>query len=1304
MSRHSAEALAEALGRGDPGRICDALHTAKTQIKREAIETSAVDGFFDAIRRGLKSDHGQVVVQTLGLTHGTIRRLNIQDAAIAREKVPAILTELLESGRIADTDIASGGGRAAALLSDCINAANQSCSGEVERALKHAVASGQPTSSRLTAVGVIGKLLIDRSSGPFHRWLLATLLRSLEDANEQIRSASRKALIAARDGDRPIGTEVTTELRRIGLRPATRHELSLIFPLGTEHDAAHPADVKRHQLGSSQHDGSVAGSVASTYLGSIPGSEMESVDSKDVQSGKDLELELATMVPFFDGRESEKNWIARERSVQALRGYLRGNAVRDHLTILLSSLRSLLDGLVKGMSSLRTSLCLNSLQLVKDMAIVLGPAVNPLAEQLFPAMVKLTALTKKIAAAAANVSICVVLAHCSCWNRFIPHIALAATDKNVAPRLYAASWLRFVLEAQVEQHSLDHQSIDTAEKSLRRMLGDANPGVREAARTTFWQFATLMPDRADSIVSSLEPSARRQLDRAHGRPEAQARGPALASQAEKARSEAGSDGRGATATAAAAAASKSSVVQAPASTLASQSGLGSGASAESQHKSSGLNSGSIRTGLGAARRPAQYAPALHTQNNGQGRVSAPASAAATLSTQPATVNASPIRTELERPSPRRKRTIVEQLEHEDWRQRAEGVVILACLLAKREPPQQVDGSKYALPPTEILLTVLRKLVADPQAEVFNHLMAPEVVAEVAKIVTWDSILPRVLLLAESDETEHGHDVKSNCLPSIKERFPDEAAIHHCLNILALLKVTGHAGKTPRSIVKFSPTQKRLIIRGVLHWLIELCERHSQSLAAGSAANATLADPNEYRMLMNRTTSMITNIQPTSINYVPLATFLRLLRAVDPGTFDKNLDTFERPIVSALRRAWGEQCAEEEHALCDEPVAGVEQVLGLDPAGLATEHASEVATAVAVHEDPRTSDSDGSETDSLGIDDAAMDLTVVNLPRFDAPPKTPAAVRRAMAEVDSPFSPIKNGTSPRLGKENQTSPTAARNPVLEDAHAQLQGMVAPSTSAATGISRAVKAGLWEQAALEGASNHAERGDIGDNGDAIIDGPSAFWHDFFSRTKQDPAAAMSDCQLWLKRDRPTAVAASRMLLLLENIAASDAGQCFSDQLVQASARLCFATAEHARTIRRPLSTFLCAVCDRIAPATAITLVLQAIPERWLTDPNMRWSGELTALLICMSGLVRSVTRLAESAMAVFRGAIATIVRKGLGEEFDGDAVLVAEIRRMSVNLALAIHRAVGRNSGKVFAVLESLQPAQVSESIRSASIHD
>ena len=54
--------------------------------------------------------------------------------------------------------------------------------------------------------------------------------------------------------------------------------------------------------------------------------------------------------------------------------------------------------------------------------------------------------------------------------------------------------------------------------------------------------------------------------------------------------------------------------------------------------------------------------------------------------------------------------------------------MLACLLAKREAPTH-DGVKYSLPTLDILRPALRRLVADPQAEVFNHLVAPEVVGE-----------------------------------------------------------------------------------------------------------------------------------------------------------------------------------------------------------------------------------------------------------------------------------------------------------------------------------------------------------------------------------------------------------------------------------------------------------------------------------------------------------------------------------------------------------------------------------------------
>ena len=74
--------------------------------------------------------------------------------------------------------------------------------------------------------------------------------------------------------------------------------------------------------------------------------------------------------------------------------------------------------------------------------------------------------------------------------------------------------------------------------------------------------------------------------------------------------------------------------------------------------------------------------------------------------------------------------------------------------------------------------------------------------------------------------------------------------------------------------------------------------------------------------------MFTNTKPTSNNYIPLTTLLKVLRQSNQEVFDKVLHTFERSTVTELKRAWGQPVDEPEDTIMyEEKVVTVHEVLG-----------------------------------------------------------------------------------------------------------------------------------------------------------------------------------------------------------------------------------------------------------------------------------------------------------------------------------------------------------------------------------------
>lgn len=235
-------------------------------------------------------------------------------------------------------------------------------------------------------------------------------------------------------------------------------------------------------------------------MSSIPGNEMEDLEPIYVNTNRELEDIFDAMVGPFEGRESEHNWLVREQNAMKIRRMLRGNAYRDFQVTFLAKLKSLLDGILKTVNSLRTTLSTMGTQLVKDLAIVAGPGIDPLVEILLTNLVKQCANTKKITSQLGNLVVSTMLAHVSYHVKLLQHIYNSCQDKNVQPRSYAPGWITVILETHADHKShIEHSGgVDVLVKCIKRGLADANPGVRENTRKVVWKFKSMWPEQANA--------------------------------------------------------------------------------------------------------------------------------------------------------------------------------------------------------------------------------------------------------------------------------------------------------------------------------------------------------------------------------------------------------------------------------------------------------------------------------------------------------------------------------------------------------------------------------------------------------------------------------------------------------------------------------------------------------------------------------------------------------------------------------------------------------------------------------------
>jgi CLIP-associating protein 1/2 len=228
--------------------------------------------------------------------------------------------------------------------------------------------------------------------------------------------------------------------------------------------------------------------------------KIEQVEPAYVNTHRELEDIFRDMHVFFEGKESEQNWLKREQSCTKLRKLNAGNAPADFHDTWLVGIKGLLDGILKAVNSLRTSLSKEGCSVVQEIARTAGPGLDPMVEILLQNLIKLCGGTKKIASQAGDTTVDVIISKVSYNIRIMQHIWLACQDKNVQPRTYAAGWLKTLLKK--ESHHKNHVEhtggLELIEKCIKKGLADANPGVREKMRGTYWAFAQIWPMRADA--------------------------------------------------------------------------------------------------------------------------------------------------------------------------------------------------------------------------------------------------------------------------------------------------------------------------------------------------------------------------------------------------------------------------------------------------------------------------------------------------------------------------------------------------------------------------------------------------------------------------------------------------------------------------------------------------------------------------------------------------------------------------------------------------------------------------------------
>ncbi|THV03303.1 hypothetical protein K435DRAFT_651641 [Dendrothele bispora CBS 962.96] len=262
-----------------------------------------------------------------------------------------------------------------------------------------------------------------------------------------------------------------------------------------------------------------AGATPATTPATPVAESFSDVSPVYIASIRDLEQEFAAFQKAYEGKETEHNWAAREQAITRVRGMIKGDVHQRYTDAFMACLKDgFMQWSLKALASLRTTVSTNTCSLYRELAVALGPALDPFSEMLLINLLKMAGFTKKITAQASQDSVTSLITYTSGSPRiFIPLLWQTLQDRNVQARTYGIAHLKAYLEMHSERskHSIEASGgLETLEKALKKGLNDQNPTVKSASRTCFWVYNNVWQDRGQVILNSLDSMARKQLEKA----------------------------------------------------------------------------------------------------------------------------------------------------------------------------------------------------------------------------------------------------------------------------------------------------------------------------------------------------------------------------------------------------------------------------------------------------------------------------------------------------------------------------------------------------------------------------------------------------------------------------------------------------------------------------------------------------------------------------------------------------------------------------------------------------------------------
>ncbi|KAH9816585.1 clasp N terminal-domain-containing protein [Melampsora americana] len=366
---------------------------------------------------------------------------------------------------------------------------------------------------------------------------LPSMISLLEDSDASVRSSASETIITVfQDPSIPPSAraDLKNELGKQGIRKST---VDVILPKVFESQCLTTTENTISRAGSlSPPRASSSGmktvderaTIASMVTPALPPSSVPTSSITDVgqssgtispvyiTSSREMESEFAKMLAPWEGKETEHNWQVREGNVNRLRGMIKSNAHLQYTLDFISGLKSISDGLLKSLASLRTTSAVGACTFLQE-ASSLGTSFDSLLEIFLPPLLRMAAQTKKIVFSASQNAATALIQSTSYNTRTLQFLFTSVNEKTVQARTAGISRLQGFIEVHGQRSKAQIESgggLALIDKSLKKTLADPSPIVRQTAREVYWICSSVWPSMTEALMETLDGPTRKQLEKA----------------------------------------------------------------------------------------------------------------------------------------------------------------------------------------------------------------------------------------------------------------------------------------------------------------------------------------------------------------------------------------------------------------------------------------------------------------------------------------------------------------------------------------------------------------------------------------------------------------------------------------------------------------------------------------------------------------------------------------------------------------------------------------------------------------------